>query len=78
MAFRLLFDEGIVTGGGEWPTRATGAIASAGRVAVRFSLDYKAIPITDPKQFHTASDSLADELLPAIQEPVPQGHGTVV
>jgi methyl-accepting chemotaxis protein len=53
---------------------------SGGRITPEglFALDYEVIPNTDPKKFHTSSDRLADDLLPAIQEPVLEGNAAVV
>ena len=42
-----------------------------------FEVEYRPIPHTRPQKYNTRSDSLADELLPAIQEPVLSGFPEV-
>jgi methyl-accepting chemotaxis protein len=42
-----------------------------------FEQAYTPIPNTRPQKFHTPSDRLADDLLPALQEPILERHGHV-
>jgi methyl-accepting chemotaxis protein len=52
----------------------------SGRISAErlFDLNYTPIPGTEPKKYHTASDALADELLPAIQEPLLERNPVIV
>lgn len=42
-----------------------------------FARDYQPIPDTKPQKFHTSSDRVLDEILPAIQEPILDGYAAV-
>ena len=42
-----------------------------------FARDYQPIPDTKPQKFHTSSDRVLDEILPAIQEPILDGFAAV-
>ncbi|MGE4407020.1 MAG: methyl-accepting chemotaxis protein [Pseudomonas sp.] len=52
----------------------------AGRVSLDdlFDRNYQAQPGTDPQKYHTRFDRYADEVLPAIQEPLLEKHPAVV
>ncbi|PNG11138.1 chemotaxis protein [Stutzerimonas stutzeri] len=52
----------------------------AGRVSLDdlFDRNYQAQPGTDPQKYHTRFDRYADEVLPAIQEPLLEKHSAVV
>jgi len=52
----------------------------AGRVSLDdlFDRNYRALPNTDPVKYQTRFDKYADEVLPAIQEPLLQRHPALV
>jgi methyl-accepting chemotaxis protein len=59
--------------------RAMQQAIAAGRLSEErlFGRNYQPIPDTRPQKFHTDSDRVLDEILPAIQEPILESHATV-